>query len=284
MKKQQKSIQLVMMITMIISTLFYPCGENVSGATPAEIQQWLNAHNNYRALHGVPPVTWSTVIEASAQAWADTCPSGHSVSAYGENMAYASYAQTSQGCVDIWYGEEPLYDYKNPGWNPATGHFTQVVWKNTTQIGCGCKTGCSPWYSVCVCQYNPPGNVIGQFAANVLPPVSKNDILGTWPSGVYYRDSETGSWVKMSTPAKLVAAGDIDGDNTDDLIGVWNSGLYVKHSSSGSWAKFTPSLPSDIDAGLLRGGVWYAKEGDFAAVAKGYAEGPESDRVSGSIR
>ena len=54
----------------------------------------------------------------------------------------------------------------------------------------------------------------------------KDDILGTWDgSGVWYRNSETGSWVKMSTPADLVAAGDLDGDSTDDLIGVWSSGL-----------------------------------------------------------
>jgi hypothetical protein len=98
----------------------------------------------------------------------------------------------------------------------------------------------------------------------------KDDILGTWPSGVYYWDSETGSWVKMSSAAKLVAAGDKNADSIDDLIGAWNSGLYVKYSSSGSWAKFTPSLPSDIDAGLLRGGAWYAE------AARGYKEGTQS--------
>jgi hypothetical protein len=104
----------------------------------------------------------------------------------------------------------------------------------------------------------------------------KDDILGTWPSGVYYRDSETGSWVKMSSAAKLVATEDIDSDSTDDLIGVWNSGLYVKYSLSGGWFRFASSLPSDIDAGLLRGGAWYAEETDLAATARGYKEGPES--------
>lgn len=172
MEKQHKYI-MVAIFTLIIANAFFIFGEKASCATPEEIQQWLQAHNNYRALHGVPAVTWSTTLEASAQAWADTCPSGHSSSGYGENMAFASYALSPQNVVDYWYSEEIYYDYNNPGWSSQTGHFTQVVWKSTTQIGCGCKTGCSSgWWCVCVCQYNPPGNVIGQFAENVLPPTS----------------------------------------------------------------------------------------------------------------
>jgi len=143
---------------------------------PASDQQWLDAHNNYRVTHGVPPVTWSFTIAASAQAWANTCPEDHSPRpprTYGENIAYATYTQTAQNVVNRWYGEEPLYDYNNPGFSFATGHFTQVVWKNTTQIGCGCRHDCGgTWQSVCVCQYDPPGNITGQFAANVLPPIS----------------------------------------------------------------------------------------------------------------
>jgi len=148
-------------------------------ATAAEIQQWLQAHNTYRALHGVPPVTWSAAVAASAQAWADTCPSGHTPPprVYGENMAFASPASYNPGASTIvqwWYSEEPEYDYSNPGFSSDTGHFTQVVWKGTTEIGCGFKSGCttSLGANVWVCQYNPPGNHIGYFAGNVFPPNS----------------------------------------------------------------------------------------------------------------
>ncbi|MDY0041958.1 MAG: CAP domain-containing protein, partial [Desulforhabdus sp.] len=176
MEKQQKYI-LIAMVMLVFVNMFGILGEKASCATPEEIEQWLQAHNNYRALHGVPSVTWSDTVAASAQAWADTCPSGHSSSGYGENIAWASYALTPQSVVDLWYAEEQYYDYNNPGTsldpNEPIGHFTQVVWKNTTQIGCGCKTGCaSPYYCACVCQYNPPGNYIGQYAENVLPPTS----------------------------------------------------------------------------------------------------------------
>ncbi len=145
-------------------------------ATPAEITQWLNAHNTYRALHGVPPVTWSTTVAATAQAWADGCTYVHSgTPGVGENIAAASYILTPQAVVDMWYGEEPLYNYSDPGYyeNPGTGHFTQVVWKNTTQIGCGYVTGCAgSWPNIWVCQYSPPGNYLNQFALNVFPPGS----------------------------------------------------------------------------------------------------------------
>lgn len=145
-------------------------------ATPAEIQEWLQAHNSYRTLHGVGPVTWSETVAANAQTYANTCPSSHSTGSwYGENLAFASYNMGASAVVKMWYDEEPDYDYNNPGFSSGIGHFTQVVWKGTTEIGCGFVTGCSgSWANVWVCQYNPQGNVLGQFAENVFPPDSGN--------------------------------------------------------------------------------------------------------------
>lgn len=162
-------------ITLLTTMLVFFWSTSTMAATPAEIQEWLQAHNNYRTLHGVPPVTWSDTVAASAQAYADTCPSGHSGSVYGENLAWASYTMGESGVVQLWYDEEPLYDYNNPGFSYDTGHFTQVVWKGTSEIGCGFASGCGGgWPNVWVCQYNPPGNYIGQFAENVFPPGSGN--------------------------------------------------------------------------------------------------------------
>lgn len=161
-------------VALLILLLSLPAA--AQGATAAEVQQWLAAHNQYRVLHQAPPVSWSADIAASAQAYADTCPSGHSASAYGENIAWATNDRSAAAVVKMWYDEEPEYDYNSPGFTPGTGHFTQIVWKGTTQIGCGFATGCetSPmgFANTWVCQYNPPGNYIGQFAQNVLPPVN----------------------------------------------------------------------------------------------------------------
>ena len=169
-KNRQTSLYLS---TASATILFLINSLTALAAPPVQITAWLENHNNYRTLHGVPSVVWSDTVADNAQAYADTCPDSHSGSEYGENLAWATYDMEESEVVQMWYDEEPLYDYDNPGFSYATGHFTQVVWKGTTQIGCGFKSGC-PWpnSTVWVCQYNPPGNYIGQFAENVLPPVS----------------------------------------------------------------------------------------------------------------
>lgn len=80
-------------------------------------------------------------------------------------MGYSSWTDA----VTAWYDENKDYDYSNPGYSSGTGHFTQVVWKSTSQLGCG-VTKCSngPLYT---CSYYVPGNVVGgnNFEENVLP-------------------------------------------------------------------------------------------------------------------
>jgi hypothetical protein len=81
------------------------------------------------------------------------------------------------------------------------------------------------------------------------------DFIGTWTGqGVYSRNSNNGAWVKLGSPADLIATGDLDGDGTDDLIGIWPSqgGVWVKYSASGAWAKLS-STARHITAGDMNG-------------------------------
>jgi hypothetical protein len=204
MQKRAKTVITATLIAlMVISQFFFQYEEKAFCATPAEIQEWLDAHNAHRALHGAPSVTWSNTLATSAQAWADTCTWAHSGSGYGENLAGASYVMTPTDVVDLWYTEVTTcpYPYGEPAWDTCWGHFTQVVWKNTTQIGCGYKGGCGGPANIWVCQYNPPGNYIGQFEENVLPPVSTQ--VGTPASITVPASSTTGnyavSWGSSST-------------------------------------------------------------------------------------
>jgi hypothetical protein len=66
----------------------------------------------------------------------------------------------------MWYDEIKQYSFPNGGFSMQTGHFTQVVWRETTQMGCATATcrGMDIW----VCEYDPPGNVQGMYRQNVL--------------------------------------------------------------------------------------------------------------------
>jgi len=84
---------------------------------------------------------------------------------------------------------------------------------------------------------------------------NKDDLLATWDGqGVYYRNSETGTFVNLATPATLITAGDLDGDGIDDLIGIWpgQGGVWVKYSATGSWVKLS-STAIDIASGDMNG-------------------------------
>jgi Cysteine-rich secretory protein family len=77
--------------------------------------------------------------------------------------------------IDAWGIERDLYDFNAPtGFSKATGHFTQLVWKDTESVGCAavdCTGKNSLKGFVVVCEYWPPGNMVGQenafFRANV---------------------------------------------------------------------------------------------------------------------
>lgn len=144
-------------------------------AVPQQGQAWLDAHNRFRAQHGAPPLVWSRTLAATAQAVADSCPSGHSKTPYGENIAWVSVLKTPAQITGFWYDEEPLYDYANPGFSFETGHFTQLVWADTRTLGCAQATGCKTRIpNVWVCHYDPPGNYRGQFGAKVAPKQAAN--------------------------------------------------------------------------------------------------------------
>ncbi|MBF0256186.1 MAG: SCP-like extracellular [Gammaproteobacteria bacterium] len=137
---------------------------------PEAGRAWLEAHNAYRAQHGAAPLVWSDKLAASAQRVADSCPTDHSSTPYGENMAWVSVPKTEAQIVGYWYAEEPLYAYDRAEFSAETGHFTQLVWRNTQALGCGQASGCNTRISnVWICHYDPPGNYRGQFGENVLP-------------------------------------------------------------------------------------------------------------------
>ena len=139
------------------------------GGFNKQIQAILAEHNQYRAEIGVPPLQWSENLAASAKLWANhlaqTGKFEHSGA--GENLAQGTAGAFSvTQLVDMWVNEKNNFrngtfpDVSNTGNWADVGHYTQLIWRNTTEVGCGIATGNGN--DVLVCHYNPAGNVVGQ--------------------------------------------------------------------------------------------------------------------------
>lgn len=134
----------------------------------------LDAHNKYRADVGLANLVWSSSLAESAQAWADIVAQTEVISPsmgrenVGESIAYgSSRSNTVTDFVNAW-GEEKedfIVDEIYPACS-VTGdiedvkHYTQMVWEETTSVGCAVGTNAGKMYYVC--HYSPAGNINGQ--------------------------------------------------------------------------------------------------------------------------
>jgi len=135
------------------------------------------AHNRWRAEVGVSGLRWSDKLAGVAQGWAnqlksESCAMYHSGNGYGENIYKASalmwsdgrhelQKKTPQQVTDSWGSEIKFYDYAENSCSGVCGHYTQLVWKDTREVGCGMAV-CSDNSQIWVCSYAPAGNIIGQ--------------------------------------------------------------------------------------------------------------------------
>ena len=137
----------------------------------------LASHNRERTALGVRPFKWDDRLARQAQAWADhlarTGRFEHSPAdpfdgaTPGENLWIGTRgAYSPEEMVGYWIDEKSNF---KPGVFPAVshtgdlqavGHYTQLIWRETTRIGCGVAS--SGAEEVLVCRYIVSGNVIGQ--------------------------------------------------------------------------------------------------------------------------
>ncbi|KAJ3565550.1 hypothetical protein NP233_g7566 [Leucocoprinus birnbaumii] len=159
-------------------------------------------HNSYRAQYGASPLSWDDNLANQALDYARQCDwNAWKQEGAGTNLHFATGTTTTiQDAVKAWMDEvsqyscafyhatphryTPLTNVLNkdnhPHFEESTGHFTQVVWKSTTAVGCGLAV-CNnedplgnrgtTWTNI-ACRYAPQGNIDSreQFEDNVGRP------------------------------------------------------------------------------------------------------------------
>jgi pathogenesis-related protein 1 len=128
--------------------------------------EMLASHNAARARVGEAPLAWSDRLAARAQDWAGTLLARRQFvhrpnSTYGENLFEITGASASPArVVNAWAAESRNYDYNSNRCRGMCGHYTQIVWRDTKEVGCAVARGGE--LEIWVCNYDPPGNWAGQ--------------------------------------------------------------------------------------------------------------------------
>jgi len=178
-----------MMITKLIlftTMIAIISSQQYSPLNSAQISELLIRHNLYRAMKCQAPLTWDPVAADVAYKYATACVYAHNADrsdqyiaagyvcpndqwsdcsyTLGENIAEGTTGYYSlSDFVDLWVGENKTFLPPSgsgcPLYGDGTcncGHYTQVMWSSTFQVGCGLAS-CSGM-DFLVCDYNVPGN------------------------------------------------------------------------------------------------------------------------------
>ena len=167
-------------LLLIVATTLASAPPCLAASAPIEPQmimaeRILAMHNRERAAVGAPPLVWDAMLAESAASYGptlaslrrlqhsprDTRPGQRENLAMGTSGYYDYAAMTG-----FWINEKRNF---TPGTFPAvsrTGnwedvaHYTQMIWKGTTHVGCALHHGGDLDYLIC--RYSPPGNADGR--------------------------------------------------------------------------------------------------------------------------
>ena len=147
-----------------------------SNFTTKQSSDFLSHHNMARKEFKIPPLQWDAEIAAYAQEWAEylalkkRCKMIHREEVnknpkdYGENIYWVSGSANFNpvNASEMWYEEKSIFENNNRqfDWRQDMGHYTQMIWGNTTHVGAGYAT-CPSGAVIVVASYNPPGNYKG---------------------------------------------------------------------------------------------------------------------------
>jgi len=192
--------------TVVAATAAAATGSYDSPNGDVYAQRVLDHHNIHRANNSAGTVTWDGNLANIALEIANSCNYAHNVQAggggYGQNIAAGAPADNITSIItELFYNGEignfaGLYGQATPdninddAAFDGYGHYTQIVWKGTTAVGCATvdctgkgngpnglgnvASDVTPVFTVC--NYSPPGNYLGEFADNVGEPLGNPTI------------------------------------------------------------------------------------------------------------
>lgn len=157
-----------------------------SKLTGTQAKEMVKYHNEARSEGRIrnPEVKWSNKIARYAQQRADSIAAARQYpprhlppgqNPYGENLAAGKAAGTVQSVASLYrkWKEDEINAFRQLGapriFNnqaysnfQAVGHYTQMIWQNTSEIGAGVASWREgEWtVTVVVCCYGPKGNIL----------------------------------------------------------------------------------------------------------------------------
>lgn len=158
-----------------------------AGITEEEKDIILKEHNRLRqtvatgrypgqpGAENMREIVWDNELAARAQQWAENCQFRHDPQrtinrfTMGQNLAIiwsTAPLEPDDGDfasrIQSWFNEVQKYSFGDP-WSLKTGHYSQLVWGETSLVGCGFAEykDTSKYNKLYVCNYGPGGNVVG---------------------------------------------------------------------------------------------------------------------------
>jgi hypothetical protein len=162
-----------MVLALAVAVLATPALGQSARRAPAVSERLLETHNRERSAMHVSPLVWSERLAAEARVWAQDL---------ARRGAFAHSTHTGGAGENLWMGTAGAYapeemigsfieekadfragrfpDVSRTGNWVDIGHYSQLIWRGTREVGCALATGRGN--DVLVCRYWPAGNVMGQ--------------------------------------------------------------------------------------------------------------------------